>query len=81
MSKRYYGSDDMSDFCPFDLALGWGRMTDQSVIEQLEIKQQHRWSVWSTERFPIPQKEIETSSNNIHIIPQMNMLKIHLMIF
>ena len=69
LSKRYYGSDDMSDFCPVDLALGWGKMSDQSVIDQLDIKQQHRWYVWRTKRFPIPKKEIELSSSNIHIIP------------
>ncbi|MDX1701535.1 MAG: hypothetical protein R3250_13000 [Melioribacteraceae bacterium] len=69
LSKRYYGSDDMSDFCPVDLALGWGRMSDQSVIDELDIKQQHRWYIWRTKRFPIPKKEIELSSSNIHIIP------------
>ena len=62
LSKRYYSRDDMSDFCPVDLALGWGRMSDQSVIDHLDIKQQLRWYVWRTKRFPIPKKERSSSS-------------------
>ena len=69
LSIRSYGSDDMSEFCPLDLAVGWGKMSDQSVIDELDIYQQHRWYVWRTKKFPIPQKEIELSSSNIHIIP------------
>ena len=69
LSIRNYGSDDMSDFCPVDIAMGWNRMSDQAVIDNLDIKQQHRWYVWKTDRFPIPRKEIESSSSNIHIIP------------
>jgi hypothetical protein len=33
----------MSDFFSADLALGWGRMSDQSVIDQFDIKQRRRW--------------------------------------
>lgn len=69
LSVREYGSDDLSEFCPMDLALGWGQMSDQDIVDQLEIKQQHRWYVWRTKRFPIPKKEIEISSSNVHIIP------------
>ncbi len=69
LSIRFYGSDDMSEFCPADLALGWGKMSDQSIVDRFEIKQQHRWYVWRTDNFPIPQKEVEKSSSNVHIIP------------
>ena len=69
LSIRYYGSDDMSDFCPVDIAVGWNKMSDQRIIDKIDIKQQHRWYVWKTERFPIPRNEIEVSSSNIHIIP------------
>lgn len=69
LSVREYGSDDLSVFCPMDLALGWGKMADQQIVDQLDIKQQHRWYVWQTKKFPIPKKEIEISSSNVHIIP------------
>ena len=69
LSIRSYGSDDLSEFCPLDIAAGWGQMSDQNIVDQIDIKQQHRWYVWSTKRFPIPQEELEKSSANIHIIP------------
>lgn len=69
LSIRFYRSDQMSEFCPVDLALGWGKMSDQSIIDMFDIKQQHRWYVWRADKMPIPQKEIEVSSSNIHIIP------------
>lgn len=69
LSIRFYGSDKMSDFCPVDIALGWGKMSDQVIVDRFEIKQQHRWYVWRTDNFPIPQKVVESSSSNIHIIP------------
>jgi hypothetical protein len=69
LSIKSYGSDDMSEFCQIDIALGWGKMSDQSVIDKLDIKQQHRWYVWRTKNFPIPKREIEISSSNIHIVP------------
>lgn len=69
LSIRFYGNDDMSDFCPADLAMGWNRMSDQKVVDKISIKQQHRWYVWRTDNFPIPRAEIESSSSNIHIIP------------
>ena len=67
---KSYGSDKMSDFCPFDAAVGWGKMSDQSIVDQIDIKQQHRWYVWQTDHFPIPRREIEVSSSNIHLIPE-----------
>ena len=69
LSIKQYSTDKMSGFCPIDIAVGWVKMSDQFVVDQLEIKQQHRWYVWRTKNFPIPRKEIEISSSNIHIIP------------
>lgn len=69
LSISSYHNDKMSEFCPIDLAIGWGRMSDQKIIDKIEIKQQHRWYVWQTKNFPIPRKEIESSSSNVHIIP------------
>jgi len=69
LSIRSYNSDDMSDFCQFDIAVGWSKMSDQKIVDKIDIKQQHRWYVWETDKFPIPRKEIENSSSNIHIIP------------
>lgn len=69
LSISSYNYDDMNEFSPVDIALGWGRMSDQTITDQISIKQQHRWYVWQTDHFPIPRTEIEKSSSNVHIIP------------
>ena len=69
LSRENYNFDDASGFCPTDLALGWGRMSDQAVVDQIDIWQSGRWYKWKTDHLPIPQKEIETHSANMHIIP------------
>lgn len=69
LSRKNYRMGRGSDIAPTDLALGWGRMSDESVTENIRIRQSGRWYRWSTEQFPIPRREIETSSANMHIIP------------
>ncbi|MBK7106547.1 MAG: hypothetical protein IPH62_14815 [Ignavibacteriae bacterium] len=66
---KTYSNDKMSNFAPLDIAVGWGKMSDQTIVDKFEIKQQHRWYVWRTKQFPIPRKEVELNGSNIHIIP------------
>ena len=70
LGKERYRFDRVSDFAPYDLALGWGRMSDESVLESIRISQGNRWYFWETDHFPIPRREIETHSGNMHIIPE-----------
>ena len=67
-AKRYRW-DHQSALVPVDLAVGWGRMSDQSVLDQLKISQSMRF-YWYEYRLPppIPQDEIVRHSTNIHII-------------
>lgn len=44
-------------------------MSDQVVVEKLDIWQAGRWYKWKADFLPIPKKEIETHSANMHIIP------------
>jgi hypothetical protein len=69
LSKKTYSVGREAELSPVDLALGWGRMSDESVLEQLKIRQAYRWYRWRTDRFPIPRREIETHSGNMHLIP------------
>jgi len=67
-SKRYrFGRG--SDLCPLDLALGWGTMSDEKVLDEIKIRQFNRYYVWSTKSFPITRKDIEQQSCNMHMIP------------
>ena len=52
-----------------DLALGWGEMSNQSIIDALDIDQSNRWYHWKAKVLVIPAREINTHSANMHIIP------------
>jgi hypothetical protein len=69
LSKKKYRTGREAELSPVDLALGWGRMSDESVLEHLKIWQSYRWYRWRTPRFPIPRREIESCSGNMHLIP------------
>ena len=69
LSRKDYSWGDDADLVPVDLALGWGRMSDSSVLANIEISQSGRFYYWHVKTFPIPQREIETSSANMHMIP------------
>jgi hypothetical protein len=69
LSARQYSSDAEAELSPVDLALGWGPMSDSGVISQIEVSQGDRWYHWRTDHFPIPRREIETHSANMHMIP------------
>ncbi|MEI8342075.1 MAG: hypothetical protein WCH43_11155 [Verrucomicrobiota bacterium] len=67
--KRYW-SGEIAKFAPYDLAVGWGPMSDQSVLDRLTITQGNRFFFWEYEgQSPIPEKEIISHSANMHLIP------------
>ena len=66
--ERYYFGRE-SDLSPVDLALGWGLMTNKTVLSQLSISQGGRFYSWYASEYPIPPEQIESSSANTHIIP------------
>ncbi|NNC99437.1 MAG: hypothetical protein HKN85_04570 [Gammaproteobacteria bacterium] len=69
LSKRKYRLGREADLSPIDLTLGWGRMSDESVLAKLSISQSNRWYRWQAQELPIPRREIETHSANMHLIP------------
>ena len=66
-SRYRFGRE--GDLAPVDLALGWGRMSDTAVLDKLRVRQSGRFYYWTSRQFPIPRREIEQSSANMHIIP------------
>lgn len=75
IEARVLGRDDYhlgreSEVSPTDLALGWGRMTEDAVLSGLEISQSSRWYRYRwKDAPPIPVQEIIRSSANMHMIP------------
>jgi hypothetical protein len=70
LSREDYSFGREADYSPTDLALGWGRMTDDAVLGKLDISQSSRWYhyQWRGDP-PIPPQEIVVSSANMHMIP------------
>jgi hypothetical protein len=69
LSTQRYRIGRESDLSPLDLTLGWGPMSDETNLEHIDIRQSARFYFWRTSRFPIPRRDIETSSANMHMIP------------
>ncbi len=70
LSRKNYRSGRESEISPFDFALGWGNMSDQAVVDQLQIGQSGRWFDWTSPGAPpVPMNEIKRSCANVHIIP------------
>lgn len=68
-----------ADLSPMDLALGWGPMSDQSVIDQIRITQFRRFYYWQTDRMPIPRGDIVRHSSNMHLIPANDVVRKNLL--
>lgn len=75
VDARVLGREDYrlgreADFSPTDLALGWGRMTDDAVLARLSLSQGGRWYHYRWQGDPpIPVAEIGRSSANMHMVP------------
>ena len=70
LHRRVYRFDHESALAPVDLALGWGPMSDQRVLDQLKISQSGRfyWYRYANPP-PISKDDIISHSTNIHVIP------------
>ena len=70
LSRNNFSMGEESELSPFDLALGWGPMSDQSVIDKIDVSQRNRWYNWYSDHLPIPIREVSLNSANVHIIPK-----------
>lgn len=69
LSSESYSMGREADLSPIDFALGWGPMSDEAVLDKIDIRQSGRFYFWHVDAFPIPRNEIETHSANMHMIP------------
>ena len=75
LSRKRYIVGKETQLSPVDFAMGWGRMSDKNVVDKLKISQRGRWYFWKAKHYPIPRREIETHSANMHIIPANKSVK------
>ena len=69
LSTEHYSMDRESQLAPVDLALGWGPMADPNVLAKISISQSNRFYYWHVDEFPIPRRDIEIHSANMHMVP------------
>jgi hypothetical protein len=70
LSREDYRWGSESDLSPIDLALGWGAMSDQAVLDRISIRQGSRWYFTRYELpAPINDQAIINNSSNMHMIP------------
>ena len=70
LSREDYRWGSESDLSPIDLALGWGAMSDQAVLDRITIRQSSRWYFTRYELpAPIPEQAIINNSSNMHMVP------------
>lgn len=71
-----YRWDTESALSPYDLGIGWQRMSDTAVIEQLGLTQSSRFMYWRwRDAPPIPEAEITRSAANVHVIPANSVIE------
>jgi hypothetical protein len=71
LAREFYHFDAMSDLVPEDLALGWGPMSDNSVLRTIDISQSNRFYYWrASAATQLAREAIISHSANTHVIPQ-----------
>lgn len=69
LGTKRYRSGANAGLVPTDVAVGWGRMSDEAVIGQFSISMSNRFFFYEWAGAPaIPVHEIETSAANNHVI-------------
>lgn len=69
LAREEYHFGREAELSPMDIAVGWGVMARPEVYRQFSITQSGRWYYWSSENLPIPRREVEINSSNIHLVP------------
>ena len=75
LSTESYYLGREAELSPIDLALGWGQMSDERVLDYFSISQRQRWYYWKYKELPIPKDEVIRSSANMHMVPADDYVK------
>lgn len=74
LHRKNYGYDRSAKLVPVDLAVGWGPMSDQAVLDKMEITQSMHFYWYQYQSAPIPKEEIISHSTNLHVIPATSVI-------
>ncbi|MEQ1862280.1 MAG: hypothetical protein ABMA13_20370 [Chthoniobacteraceae bacterium] len=69
LGTKRYRSGIQSRIVPVDVAVGWGRMSDQAVLDQFTLTMGNRFFFYEWRgQAPLARAEIQRSASNNHII-------------
>jgi hypothetical protein len=72
LRKAVYRFDGGAELAPVDLGVGWGPMSDSSIVDELEFSQMGRFLYWKPRdpaRFPLAPDAIVRNAAQLHLIP------------
>jgi hypothetical protein len=69
LGKKRYRFDRSAPISPVDLALGWGPMSDTSIIDRFTFRQSRRWVYYRYRSAPLSAHDINRHMANMHMIP------------
>jgi hypothetical protein len=71
LRKEVYHFDGGAGLAPVDLGVGWGPLSDSTLIDQLEFSQMGRFFYWRprTANFPLPPATLISHLAQMHMIP------------
>jgi hypothetical protein len=69
LSKRRYRRDALARIAPWDFALGWGPLSDEPSAALVSVTQGDRLMFWHLLDRRVPQRIVERSTANVHLIP------------
>jgi hypothetical protein len=78
LCSERYDDDFLSDMCPIDIGMGWGPMSDQSIIDQLDFVQGNRkleYGPSDPDRPPPSYESLWQYVKNVHTLPAGNDIK------
>ncbi len=69
LHTKRYRTGPASRLVPFDVAVGWGPMSDQAILDQLDISQSNRFFFYSWDDAPpLDPSVIGNHASNMHLI-------------
>ena len=69
LARRRYRWDRLAALAPWDFAMGWDLMSDETFLEWVDFTQGDRFLFRKLLHPKLPLRRIERSSANIHLIP------------
>ncbi len=70
LGRERYRLGELAEVSPLDIAVGWGPMSDSTVLADLDIWQSGRFYFWHyDDEPPVPTPVIESHSANWHLVP------------